>query len=527
MSRAASSAVRLCVSLWFAAAALPALALAPTPEPTSASVAELQAAMAAGQLSSHQLTEHYLRRIAEIDDAGPMLNAVIEINPDALRIADEMDAERKARGPRGPLHGIPVLLKDNIDTADRMLTTAGSLALTDAKPREDAFLVMQLRDAGVVILGKTNLSEWANFRSMRSSSGWSGRGGQTRNPYETDRNPCGSSSGSGAAVAAGLAAVAVGTETDGSIVCPSAVNGIVGIKPTLGMISRSGIIPISASQDTAGPMARSVADAAALLGVLVGNDPDDPATEPLQRMRLRSFDEALQADGLKGARIGVARNLAGFHEGVDEVFAAALWAMRAAGATIVDSIALPQPEALGKSEFQVLLYEFKDGLNRYLATRDGGPRTLAALIDYNRQHARKEMPYFGQELFEQAQAKGGLDSAEYKAARAESLRLAGAEGIDAVVDKYQLDAIVAPTVGAAWTTDLVNGDHILGGGASTSAAVAGYPHVTVPAGLLHGLPVGVSFIGPAWSDATQIRLAYAFEQATHARRAPTFASAPR
>lgn len=484
-----------------------------------ATIAELQTEMAAGRLTSTRLAEYFLARIAAVDRSGPTLNSVIEINPEALAIAGRLDEERRTKGPRGPLHGIPVLLKDNIDTADAMLTTAGSLALANSRPRQDAFIVTRLRDAGALILGKTNLSEWANFRSTRSSSGWSGRGGQTRNAYAPDRNPCGSSSGSGVAIAAGLAVVAVGTETDGSIVCPSAVNGIVGIKPTLGLVSRSGIIPISASQDTAGPMARTIADAAALLTAIMGADANDSASAALNNRTLANFTESMRADSLKGVRIGVARDLSGFHEGADVVLGQAIASLTAAGAVIVDPANLDLSKTLSDDEFTTLLYEFKDGLNRYLATRPDAPQTLAQLIVFNEREREREMPYFGQELFLQAEAKGPLTDRKYRTARDRARTAAGRDGIDATLTKYKLDAIIAPTVGPAWTTDLVNGDRVLGG-SSQAPAVAGYPHVTVPAGHVHNLPVGISFIGPAWSDAKLIGYAYAFEAASRARRAP-------
>lgn len=486
-----------------------------------ASVEQLQAKMAAGELTSRALTQYFLARIEAVDRKGPKLNSIIEVNPDALKIADALDAERRARKVRGPLHGIPVLLKDNIDTGDAMLTTAGSLALVGSKPRGDAFIVKQLRAAGAVILGKTNLSEWANFRSTRSSSGWSGRGGQTRNPYAPDRSPCGSSSGSGSAVAAGLAVFAVGTETNGSIVCPSAVNGIVGVKPTVGLASRSGIIPISASQDTAGPMARTVKDAALLLAGMMGADQEDTATDALKDRALPDLMSGLKPDALRGKRIGVARNMAGFHEGVDVVFEAALKQLTAAGAVLVDPATLKPEGASSKDQFAVLLYEFKDGLNRYLATRDGGPRTLAELIEFNKKEAARELPYFGQEIFLQAQEKGPLTDKDYIEAHQRS-RKANREGIDAVLKEHKLDAIVAPTLGPAWVIDLINGDKYIGGGVSTPPAVAGYPHVTVPAGYLHGLPIGLSFIGAAWSEPQLLGLAYGFEQATHARKPPQF-----
>jgi amidase len=487
-------------------------------------VARLQAEMASGATTSRRLVEQFLARIEAIDRAGPAINSIIEVNPDAIAIATELDAERARSGPRGPLHGIPILLKDNIDTADRMLTTAGSLALVNSKPAHDAFLVTRLRAAGAVILGKTNLSEWANFRAGRSTSGWSGRGGLTKNPYALDRNPCGSSAGSGAAIAADLAAVAVGTETDGSIVCPSAINGLVGIKPTVGLISRRGVIPISASQDTAGPMARSVADAVLLLSAMAAPDSNDAATTVKTRPQSIDYSHELRADGLHGARIGIVREFAGFDERVDAVFEHAVEAMRAQGAIIVDKVKLEQGKKLDDAEFTVLLYEFKDGVNAYLATRAGEPRTLAELIAFNEREGERELGLFGQDTFVKAQAKGSLDAAEYRKAAHAARRLAGHDGIDATLKKYHLDALIGPTLGLAWTTDLVNGDHFIGGGASQMAAVAGYPHITVPAGFVQGLPVGVSFIGTAWSEGTLIRLAYSYEQATRARRPPTFAA---
>jgi amidase len=509
----------LCALLFLA---FTAAAGAATPEMnlSEATVAQLQAEMAAGRLTSHRLVEYFLARIEALDRNGPKLNSVIEVNPDALAIADRLDEERRVKGARGALHGIPILLKDNIDTADAMHTTAGSLALVSSRPAQDAFIVRRLRNAGAVILGKTNLSEWANFRSSRSSSGWSGRGGQTKNAYAPDRNPCGSSSGSGAAIAAGFAVVAVGTETDGSIVCPSTVNGIVGIKPTVGLVSRSGIIPISISQDTAGPMARTVADAAALLSAMAGVDESDATTAGLIRHPVTDFTAALQAGSLRGARIGVARNQSGFHEAVDLVFEQAIAHLKAAGAVIVDPANLEIDKAAGRNEFDVLLYEFKDGLNRYLATRSGTPQTLTELIAFNEREREREMPYFGQEVFLQAQAKGPLTERAYRRARARSYAAAGPNGIDAVLKRYRLDALIAPTLGPAWPTDLINGDHILGGDAASAPAIAGYPHITVPAGFVHGLPVGLSFIGTAWSEARLIQLAYAFEQATQARQPP-------
>ncbi|HEX8284055.1 MAG TPA: amidase [Pyrinomonadaceae bacterium] len=484
-------------------------------------VRDAQAAMASGRVSARRLTEMYLERIERIDRRGASLNSVIETNPDALGIADSLDRERKAGRLRGPLHGVPVLIKDNIDTADRMQTTAGSLALVGAKPRRDAFIVERLRAAGAVIVGKTNLSEWANFRSTHSSSGWSGRGGQTRNPYALDRNPCGSSSGSGAAVSANLALVGVGTETDGSIVCPSGACGIVGIKPTLGLVSRSGIIPISHSQDTAGPMARTVADAAALLNVLAGLDPLDAVTREGARLARTDFTQSLDPGALRGARVGVARKFFGFNDQVDKLMADAIDLMKREGATVVDPADLPSHGKFDATEFEVLLYEFKADLNKHLAALPPGdqPRTLKQLIEFNERHRDREMPYFGQELFIRSEAKGPLTEPAYLKALRSSKALSRAQGIDAVMTKHNLDALVAPTGGPAWTTDLVNGDHFTGG-SSTPAAVAGYPNVQVPAGYVYGLPVGISFFGRAFTEAKLIRLAYAYEQATRHRQPP-------
>jgi len=469
-------------------------------------ISQLQASLGSGQHNARSLAELYLRRVDEVNSGGPAVHAIIERNPDALADADALDSERRTRGPRGAFHGIPVLVKDNIDTADKMRTSAGSLALAESVAGQDAPLVRRLRAAGALILGKANLSEWANFRSTHSVSGWSGRGGLTRNPYALDRNPCGSSSGSAAGVSANLAAVAVGTETDGSIVCPASACGVVGIKPTVGLVSGAGIIPISKSQDTAGPMARTVADAALLLGVLANKD----------------FSSALDPAGLEGARIGVARNLFGFNDRVDRVLEEALSAMREAGARLVDPAKLPTGKQLEDAELDVLLYEFKDGLDKYLAGL--GPetpaRSLAALIDFNEQHRDREMPYFGQELFLQAQAKGPLTDRAYRQALATCRRLSRAEGIDATLRKHRLAAIVAPTGGPAWVTDLLNGDHFTGG-SSTLPAVAGYPAITVPAGFVSGLPIGITFMGPARSDWRLIKLAYAFEQATRLRRKPS------
>ena len=483
----------------------------------------LEEGLKSGKFTAHSLTEKYLERIEEIDKRGPGVNAVLEVNPDALAIADALDRERQTRGPRGPLHGIPVLIKDNLATRDRMQTTAGSLALAGATPPQDSFVARKLRAAGAVILGKTNLSEWANIRSSHSSSGWSGRGGQTRNPYALDRNPCGSSSGSGAAVAANLCAVAIGTETDGSIVCPANTNGIVGIKPTVGLVSRAGIIPIAHSQDTAGPMARSVTDAALLLGAIAGVDRDDPATAASRAPEGCDYTKFLDAKGLAGARIGVVRKLFGFHDAVDKLMNGAIEEMKRQGGVIVDPADIETLDQMGDAELQVLLYELKADLNAYLAqlTPDAPVHSLQEIIEFNERHREKEMPYFGQDLFIKAQAKGSLFRKEYLDAREKCKTLMRAEGIDAVMDKFKLDALVAPTGGPACLIDLVDGDHDLGG-SSTPAAVAGYPNINVPVGFVFGLPVGISFFGRAWSEPTLIKLAYSFEQATKHRRPPRF-----
>jgi amidase len=487
-----------------------------------ATVADLQAQMTRGTLTSRALTQAYLTRIAAIDKAGPTLRSVIEVNPDALTIAAERDAERKAGRVRGPLHGIPVLVKDNLDTADRMQTTAGSLALVGTPAPKDAMVVAKLRDAGAVLIGKTNLSEWANFRSTRSSSGWSGRGGQVKHPYVLDRNPCGSSSGTGSAIAANLAAIGIGTETDGSIICPSSICGLVGLKPTVGLVSRSGIIPISASQDTAGPMCRSVHDAALVLHAIAGRDASDRATTSAPGT-IPAYAAGLTRIALKGARIGVARHLAGFHPLVDRVFEQALEALRTAGAVLVDPVTVPNTGKYDEAELAVLLYEFKDGLHAYLASRGKtvAHHTLAELMAYNRANAAREMPWFGQELFEQAEAKGPLTDAAYQEALATCRRLSRAEGLDALFRAQTLDAIVAPSNGPGWVTDLVNGDHF-GGGNTSIAAVAGYPSLTVPMGYAAEMPLGLSFTGLAYTEAKLLGYGYAFEQATKARKAPRF-----
>jgi amidase len=485
-------------------------------------VADLQAGMTSGKFTARSLTEKYLARIEEIDRRGPAINSVIEVNPEALAIAQALDNERKQKGGRGPLHGIPVLIKDNIETADRMQTTAGSLALLGSHPAQDSFVAQKLREAGAVILGKTNLSEWANIRSSHSTSGWSGRGGLTRNPYALDRNACGSSSGSGAAVAANLCSLAVGTETDGSVVCPSSANGIVGIKPTLGMISRAGVIPIAHSQDTPGPMARTVRDAAILLGVLAGTDPRDGATAANGGKIAADYTRFLDPRGLQGARIGVARKYFGFNDAVDDLMNSLLEEMKRQGAVLVDPADLESYGKFDDSELLVLLYELKADLNAYLAGRpDAAVHSLKDIIDFNERNKEKEMPYFAQDLFIKAEAKGPLSSKEYLDALEANHRLARGEGIDAVMDKNHLDAIIAPTGGPAWLTDLVNGDHA-GGGSSNAAAVAGYPDIAVPAGFIAGLPVGVSFFGRAWSEPLLLKIAYGFEQAFKARRPPQF-----
>lgn len=486
-------------------------------------IAQLRAEMKTGGLTARALTQRYLDRIGAMDKRGPAVNAVIELNPDATAIAEQCDAEWRTGQLRGPLHGIPVLIKDNIDSADKMRTSAGSLALAASTPQRDAFIVERLRAAGAVLLGKTNLSEWANFRSTGSTSGWSGRGGLTRNPYVLDRNPCGSSSGTGAAIAADFAAVGIGTETDGSIICPSSICGLVGVKPTVGLWGRSGIIPISASQDTAGPMARCVADAAALLGALTGVDPRDPATKASAGRSVADYARSLHAGGLKGARIGVARNLAGFNADVDAAFDRAIAAMKEAGAVIVEKADLATAGKFDDAEQIVLDYEFKAGLNAYLASLGASApvKSLSALIEWNEREHTNEMPWFGQEIFLRAQKRGPLSDRKYLDARARCLRLARTNGIDAVLAKHSLDAIVCPSNQPAWTTDLLNGDHFTGGNTSF-AAVAGYPSVTVPMGLVHELPVGLSFIGRAWSEAPLLNYAYAFEQQTTARRSPRY-----
>lgn len=531
------------VTATLATAAYPALASARVADPADAptggnferdfeldeiTIDGAQKAFQSGQHSSRSLTEKYLQRIREIDKAGPMVNSVIEINPDALQIAEALDRERKATGPRGPLHGIPVLIKDNIDTGDRMSTTAGSLALlgsnSESRAPSDAFVAARLRKAGAVIMGKTNLSEWANIRSSHSTSGWSGRGGLTCNPYALDRNPCGSSSGTGAGVSANLCLAGVGTETDGSVVCPSSANGLSGLKPTVGLVSRSGIVPISHSQDTAGPMARTVRDVAILLGAMAGADPEDAATAVLNSDKLfPDYTKFLDPAGLKGARLGVVRKYFGFNDAVDQLMETLLGEMKGAGAEIVDPADIPTIGKFDESELTVFYYELKADLAAYFARRGSSSpvKSLKDVIEFNDRNRSREMPYFGQDIFLKSEQKGPLSSKEYVDALDLNHRLSRAEGIDFVMDKFKLDALVAPTAGPAWITDLINGDHVAGG-SSSAAAVAGYPNINVTAGYLWGLPVGISFFGRAWSEPTLLKIAYSFEQLTKARQKPRF-----
>lgn len=488
-----------------------------------ATIVDLQIAMEAGKETATSLAKKYLQRIEDLDQRGPSLKSVIEINPEVLAIARSLDKERKVRGVRGPMHGVPILLKDNIDTHDRMMTTAGSLALLGSIPLRDAFIVQRLRAAGAVILGKTNLSEWANFRGERSTSGWSGRGGQTKNPYALDRNPSGSSSGSAVAVAANLCAAAIGTETDGSIISPSSLCGIVGLKPTIGLISRSGIIPISHSQDTAGPMTRTVRDAAIMLGVLAGADPRDAATSASSGKLHLDYIRFLDPHGLRGARLGVARKFFRSGTAAAKVLESCLQQLSKLGATVIDPADDPALGRFGEAEGEVLHYEFKSGLNSYLANL--GPkapvRTLQEVIDFNDRNKEKELMYFGQETFLKAQEKGQLTDQKYLDALEKCRRFSRAEGIDAMMDKHQLDAIVAPSGGPAGKIDLLYGNRGVGG-SSSPAAVAGYPNITVPAGGVFGLPVGLSFFGRAYSEPTLLKLAFSFEQSTKARRTPHF-----
>jgi amidase len=489
-----------------------------------ATILELQVELKSGKTTSRRLVRTYLRRIEKFDRAGPRLNSIIEINPDALEIARHLDEERLERGPRGPLHGIPVVLKDSLATTDRMETTAGSLALLGSRPSREAFVVQRLREAGAVILGKANLSEWANFRSNSSTSGWSARGGQVRNPYVLDRSPCGSSSGSAVAVSANLASAAVGTETDGSIVCPSSVNGVVGIKPTLGLVSRSGVIPVAHSQDTAGPIARTVTDAAILLGAMAGIDMNDPSTRSSARKSHHDYTKFLDRDGLKGARIGVPREGFFGYSKADGVAEAAIKRMRKLGAKVIDPANIPTAKQMSSSEDEltVLLHEFKADLNRYLAGLETARvRSLKDIIAFNEKHRQKELKYFGQDLFLRAQKTSGLKDKKYIRAQKNNRLLAGKKGIDFVMDKHNLDALVTPTTSPAWALDLVDGDHGLGG-SSQPAALAGYPAITVPAGFVFGLPVGITFMGRAFSEPTLIKLAFAFEQATHHRVPPRY-----
>jgi amidase len=492
---------------------------APAIDVAELSAVDAAAKMKAGELSSHDLTQSYLDRIAKIDKAGPALNAVIELNPDALKEADALDAERKAGKLRGPLHGIPVLLKDNIDVVG-MANSAGSLALADNHPKQDAFVAARLRAAGAVILGKTNLSEWANFRSTRSSSGWSSRGGQTKNPYALDRNPCGSSSGTGTAIAASLAAIGVGTETDGSIICPSSVAGLVGLKPTVGLVSRNGIIPISVSQDTAGPMARSVADAALMLGAMAGVDEADPAGHAAAGNIPPDYIPFLKPDALKGKRFGLLRKAMGWDPHVDAAMDAAVAAIKSAGAEVVE-VEVRDYDKWNDDEFKVLQYEFKDGLNTYLKNAGATQGSLEALIAWNKAHAKEAMPIFDQEIFQKAEAMGPLSDPTYLKAKANIRRMAGQDGLVATLDKNNLDALLTPSMSPAWITDHVLGDHFVGAGYGM-AAVAGTPSITVPMGEVSGLPIGITFMGRAWSEPELLGFAYAYEQATHARKPPQY-----
>jgi amidase len=483
-------------------------------DPAEKTIAQLQADMTAGRVNAEALVRAYLGRIGRLDRAGPRLQSVIALNPSALADARALDAERRSKGPRGPLHGIPILIKDNIETKDAMPTTAGSLALKDNVTRRDAPLVARLRAAGAIILGKTNLSEWANIRSTASISGWSAVGGLTRNPYVLDRNACGSSSGSGSATAASLAAAAIGTETDGSVTCPGSINGIVGLKPTVGLVSRTHVVPISVSQDTPGPMARSVADAAVLLTAMAGSDPADPATAAANAHRT-DYVAALRGASLKGLRLGVFRTGGGAGASADRIFAQAVTAMRAAGATVVELPKLTVPDSVGDDELKVLLTELKTGMNAYLATTTAKTRTLADVIAFDKATPR-ETVLFGQELFEQAEATKG-DSEKARARNRDYARAA----IDKALKDHKLDALITPTTSPSWRVDVVRGDNIAGE-SSTLPAIAGYPHLTVPMGYVRGLPVGISFIGAAWSDAKLLRIGSAYEQASHVRRPPKF-----
>lgn len=484
-------------------------------------LADLQKKMQAGELTSKAITEFYLNRIDQIDKHGPAINSVIEVNLDALSIAEQLDKERSENKIRGPLHGIPVLIKDNIDSADKMLTTAGSIALEGNHATTDAFIIAQLREAGAVLLGKTNLSEWANFRSTRSSSGWSSRGGQTKNPYALERNPCGSSSGSGAAVSANLCAVAIGTETNGSIICPASINGVVGIKPTVGLWSRSGIIPISATQDTAGPMARTVTDAAILLGALTGVDKNDSATQLSEGKFEKDYTKFLDASGLKGKRIGIEKSFLKSHEAVDALLQKAIEQMKSHGAEIVEVDFLKLLDGIRMDEYLVLQYEFKDGLNKYLRSANGKVKSLKELIEFNKANEAKAMPYFKQEILESSETKGDLNSKEYKSALQHILSVTQS-AINSMMEKEKLDAISGPSYGPSWCTDWINGDYGTGYGFTDAAAISGYPHISVPMGFVFDLPIGLSFFGRAYSEGELIKIAFAYEQASKNRKAPQF-----
>jgi amidase len=484
-------------------------------------LADLQKKMESGELTSKVITEFYLKRIVEIDKHGPAINSVIEINPDAVSIAEQMDKERREKKIRGPLHGVPILIKDNINTGDKMLTTAGSIALEGNHAAKDAFIISQLREAGAVLLGKTNLSEWANFRSTRSSSGWSSRGGQTKNPYALERNPCGSSSGSGAAVSANLCAVAIGTETNGSIICPASINGVIGIKPTVGLWSRSGIIPISATQDTAGPMARTVTDAAVLLGALTGIDENDTATKSSEGKFEKDYTKFLDAEGLKGKRIGIEKSYLKSHEAVDALLQKAIEQMKSKGAEIVEVDFLKLLDGIRMDEFLVLQYEFKDGLNNYLKTANGKVKSLKELIEFNKVNEAKAMPYFKQEILESSETKGDLTTKEYKSALSHILSVTQS-AINNMMEKEKLDAISGPSFGPSWCTDWINGDYGTGYGFTDAAAISGYPHISVPMGFVFDLPIGLSFFGKAYTEGELIMIAYAYEQVSKNRKQPVF-----
>lgn len=484
-------------------------------------IEDLQKKMQSGELTSRSITEMYLKRIEEVDNNGAAINSVIEINPDALSIAEGLDAERKKGNVRGPMHGIPVLIKDNINSGDKMQTTAGSLALEGNRATTDAFIIKKLRESGAVLLGKTNLSEWANFRSKRSASGWSSRGGQTRNPYILDRNPCGSSSGSGAAAAANLCAVAIGTETNGSIICPASINGVVGIKPTVGLWSRSGIIPISATQDTAGPMARTVRDAAILLGVCSAIDEQDVITKESAGKSQIDYTQFLKADGLAGKRIGMEKSYLKNHEGIDALVQQAIEQIKKAGAEIIEVDFLEKTKGIWQDEYKVLLYEFKDGLNKYFKTSTGKVKSLAELIAFNKQNESVAMPYFKQDILEESEALGGLDSKEYMDALKNILSKTR-DAINQTLTELKLDAISGPSYGPSWCIDWVNGDYSTGYGFSSPAAIAGYPHITVPMGFVSNLPIGISFFGKAYDEGGLLTIAYAYEQISKQRKPPAF-----